>query len=69
MTHRTKRLIEVILLVFSALLIIYIAATFLRPVKILSDNNYLPEPRMEFGIVADSFYVYKNEIKLTFIRF
>jgi len=63
MTHRTKRLIEVILLVFSALLIIYIAATFLRPVKILSDNNYLPEPRMEFGIVADSFYVYKNEIQ------
>ncbi|MDP4239944.1 MAG: peptidoglycan DD-metalloendopeptidase family protein [Bacteroidota bacterium] len=63
MTHRNKRLIEIILLVSISGLIIYIAATFLRPKKILSDDNYLPEPRIEFGIVVGSFQVYKNEIQ------
>ena len=63
MPHRLKRFIEIILLVLSAGLIIYIAATFLRPIKKLSDNNYLPEPRIEFGIVVGSFNVYKGEIQ------
>lgn len=63
MSHQLKRFIEIILLLSLACLIIYIAATFLRPVKRLSDDNYLPEPRIEFGIVIDSFYVYKGEIQ------
>ena len=63
MSHKLKRFIEIVLLLSLAGLIIYIAATFLRPVKKLSDDNYLPEPRIEFGIVVDSFYVYKGEIQ------
>ena len=63
MSHRIKRFIEILLLVLSAILIIYIGATFVRPVKKLSDDNYLPEPRIEFGIVVDSFNVYKGEIQ------
>ena len=63
MSHRIKRFIEIILLVLSAGLIVYIGATFVRPVKKLSDDNYLPEPRIEFGIVVDSFNVYKGEIQ------
>jgi len=63
MTHKNKRLLEIIFLVLSSLLIIYIAATFIRPKKILSDENYLPEPRIEFGIVVDSFQVVKNEVQ------
>jgi murein DD-endopeptidase MepM/ murein hydrolase activator NlpD len=63
MSHRLKRFIEIVLLLSLACLIIYIAATFLRPVKRLSEDNYFPEPRIEFGIVVDSFYVYKGEIQ------
>jgi murein DD-endopeptidase MepM/ murein hydrolase activator NlpD len=64
MSHKIKRLLEIIFLVLSALLIIYIAATFIRPKKILSDEDpYLPEPRIEFGIVVDSFKVVKNEVQ------
>ena len=63
MTHKNKRLLEIIFLVLSSLLIIYIAATFIRPKKILSDENYLPEPRIEFGIVVDSFQVVKEEVQ------
>ena len=63
MTHKTKRLLEIIFLVLASILIIYIAATFIRPKRILSDENYLPEPRIEFGIVVDSFQVVKNEVQ------
>jgi murein DD-endopeptidase MepM/ murein hydrolase activator NlpD len=63
MSNRVKRFIEILLLVISACIIIYIGATFVRPVKQLSDDNYLPEPRIEFGIVVDSFNVYKGEIQ------
>ena len=63
MTHKNKRLLEIILLIGLSGLIIYIAATFLRPLKILSEDNYLPEPRIEFGIVVDSFHVVKKEIQ------
>jgi hypothetical protein len=27
------------------------------------DNNYIPEPRVEYGIVVDSFQVIKDEVK------
>lgn len=63
MSHRFKRFIEIVLLLLLTALIIYIAVTFLRPLKKLSDENYFPEPRIEFGIVVDSFYVYKGEIQ------
>jgi len=64
MTHKNKRLLEIIFLVLSSILIIYIAATFIRPKKILSDETiYLPEPRIEFGIVVDSFHVVNKEIQ------
>lgn len=63
MSHRFKRFLEIVLLLALTALIIYIAVTFIRPVKKLSDDNYLPEPRIEFGIVVDSFHVYKGEIQ------
>jgi murein DD-endopeptidase MepM/ murein hydrolase activator NlpD len=63
MSHRFKRFLEIIFLLVLTALIIYIAYSFLRPVKKLSDDNYFPEPRVEFGIVVDSFHVYKGEIQ------
>lgn len=63
MSNRIKRFIKIIFLLISAGLIIYIGVTFVRPVKEISDDNYLPEPRIAFGIVIDSFYVYKGEIQ------
>jgi hypothetical protein len=29
----------------------------------VADNKYIPEPRMEYGIVVDSFQVIKDEVK------
>lgn len=60
-----KRIFEAIVIVVVAVLLVFTVDYYMSALRKspLSENTYLPEPRIEYGIVVDSFYVVKDVVK------
>ncbi len=61
-----KRILEIVILVISALIIIFISANYEVPVTITEENEIpIPEyiPKTEYGIIVDSLKIYRGMIK------
>jgi murein DD-endopeptidase MepM/ murein hydrolase activator NlpD len=59
-----KRIFEAIVIVIVAILLVFTVDYYMSALqKPLPDNAYIPEPRIEYGIVVDSFYVVKDIVK------
>lgn len=59
-----KRIIEAVVIIVVAVLLVFTVDYYLSALrKPLPDNAYVPEPRIEYGIVVDSFYVVKDVVK------
>jgi len=59
-----KRILEAVVIVVVAILLAFTVDYYMSALrKPLPDNAYVPEPRIEYGIVVDSFYVVKDLVK------
>ncbi len=59
-----KRIIEALAIVIVAVLLVFTLDYYLSALnKPLPDEVYVPEPKMEYGIVVDSFFVVKDVVK------
>lgn len=60
-----RRIIEAVIIVVVAILLIFAVDYYVSAIRKApeTENNYLPEPRREYGIVVDSFYVVKDVVK------
>lgn len=59
-----KRILEAVVIVVVAILLVFTVDYYMSALrKPLPDNAYVPEPRIEYGIVVDSFYVVKDLVK------
>lgn len=59
-----RRIIEAIAIVIVAVLLIFTLDYYLSALhKPLPDQVYVPEPKMEYGMVVDSFFVVKDVVK------
>lgn len=59
-----KRILEALVIVVVAILLVFTVDYYMSALrKPLPDNAYVPEPRIEYGIVVDSFYVVKDLVK------
>ncbi len=60
-----KRIIEAVIVVVIAVLLVFSVDYYMSALRKspLTDNAYVPEPRIEYGIVVDSFYVVKDVVK------
>jgi murein DD-endopeptidase MepM/ murein hydrolase activator NlpD len=59
-----KRIFEAVVIIVVAILLVFTVDYYMSALrKPLPDNAYVPEPRIEYGIVVDSFYVVKDVVK------
>ena len=60
-----RRIIEAVVILVVALLLIFTVDYYMSALRKspLPDNAYVPEPKIEYGIVVDSFYVMKDVVK------
>lgn len=59
-----KRIFEAVVIVVVAILLVFTVDYYMSALrKPLPDNAYVPEPRIEYGIVVDSFYVVNDVVK------
>lgn len=60
-----RRIIEAAVIVVVATLLVFTVDYYMSAIRTTpeSENYYLPEPRIEYGIVVDSFYVVKDVVK------
>lgn len=59
-----KRIFEAVVIVVIAVLLVFTLDYYMSALrKPLPDNAYVPEPRIEYGIVVDSFYVVNDVVK------
>ena len=60
-----KRIIEAVIIVLVAIMLVFAVDYYMSALRKApgTDNAYVPEPRIEYGIVVDSFYVVKEVVK------
>jgi len=60
-----KRIIEALIIVVVGIILIFTVDYYMTALRKMPgpENAYVPEPRIEYGIVVDSFYVVKDVVK------